>query len=84
MGQSIVVVKDEPTLRPFVARNLKARGQSVKQVWTVTEGITILLEHSPDLMIHDINLHDGRGWDVLRKLSKPPIIIISTSRVSES
>lgn len=84
--RSILVVEDEANLRKVIARNLKARGCRIAEAETVTEALTQVSRELPDLLLLDINLPDGSGWDVLRELrsrgTDVRTIIISAVRVS--
>ncbi len=88
MGRSIVVVEDESILRRLIARNLEARGHTVRQAGTAAEGVGVLLRRPPDLLLLDINLPDGSGWDVLREMERHgievPTVVMSASRISPS
>lgn len=70
----------------MIARNLKARGCRIAEAETVTEALTQVSRELPDLLLLDINLPDGSGWDVLRELrnrgTDVRTIIISAVRVS--
>jgi DNA-binding response OmpR family regulator len=83
----ILLVEDEATLRGIIARNLTARGCTVREAATAADALTELAAGLPDLMLLDINLPDRTGWDVLRHLkaegSEVPTAIISAVRVSQ-
>ncbi len=88
MGRSVLVVEDEPLLRRLIVRNLEARGHTVRQAGTTAEAADALLAQPTDLLLLDINLPDGSGWDVLRELGRHgielPTIVMSASRVTPS
>ncbi len=88
MRRSIVVVEDDPTLRRLIVRNLEARGHTVREAWSVTEGMATFLGQPADLLLLDINLTDGSGWDLLRELRQHgievPTVVMSASRISRS
>jgi DNA-binding response OmpR family regulator len=65
---SILLVDDERRLRQAIARSLSARGYDVEQVGTCAEAIQAASSGRHDLMVLDINLPDGTGWDALRAL----------------
>jgi two-component system KDP operon response regulator KdpE len=68
MGGSILVVEDDPTLARSIARNLMARGYVTHSAVTVAEANAAVALDRPDLLVLDIDLPDGSGWDVLRQL----------------
>ncbi|HBF89216.1 MAG TPA: DNA-binding response regulator [Bacteroidales bacterium] len=66
-----IIIDDEKagreTLKNFISKycdgiNVVAEGESVKS------GIKVILEHSPDLVFLDIQMHDGTGFDLLEML----------------
>lgn len=83
---SILIVEDEATLRRIIATNLRARGHEVAQAETVEQALAHLGAAPSDLMLLDINLPDGSGWDVLRVLRttqrEVPTVIISAVHVT--
>jgi DNA-binding response OmpR family regulator len=66
-----LVVEDDEGLRAIIRRNLEARGHSVREAATVAQAVAALGQELPDLLILDINLPDGTGWDVLRQVDLP-------------
>jgi DNA-binding response OmpR family regulator len=67
----VLVVEDDEYLRSIIQRNLAARGHVVREAASVAEGVAALAQETPDLLILDINLPDGSGWDVLRQANPP-------------
>ena len=70
----IFVVEDHETTARALKMFLETQGYDV----VVAHGVTSALEHanreSFDLLVCDISLPDGSGWDLMRKLSaKKPI-----------
>jgi two-component system KDP operon response regulator KdpE len=64
----VLIVEDDATLAHALARNLTARGYSVLSAGTVAEALGALQERTPSLVLLDIDLPDGSGWEVLRAL----------------
>ncbi len=67
----VLIVEDDDRLRSLIERNLTARGHQVREAATVAEALTALRQELPDLLILDVNLPDGSGWDVLRQTRVP-------------
>jgi DNA-binding response OmpR family regulator len=65
---SVLIVEDDATLAHALARNLTARGYSVRSAGTVADALGALQERTPSLVLLDIDLPDGSGWEVLRAL----------------
>jgi len=84
-GDSVLIVEDDATLVHAVARNLTARGYPTRSVGTVAEALAALAERTPDLVLLDIDLPDGSGWEVVRTLradgqSAVPVVVMSALR----
>lgn len=81
----VLLVEDEADLRTFIRRNLERRGVEVTEAATVGEALALARGVRPDLLVLDINLPDGSGWDVLRELRTsgplPPTVVTSAGRV---
>jgi CheY-like chemotaxis protein len=80
----ILVVEDEETLRRILVRNLERYGYHVSEARTVAWAVDVSTSASPDVLVLDMNLPDGSGWDVLRQLtargvSHPPVVAISAA-----
>ena len=68
MAVSILVVEDDATLARSLIRNLVARGYAARGATTVAAAAAALGECLPALVLLDIDLPDGSGWEVLREL----------------
>ena len=79
----VLLVEDDAQLRKVIAANLNERGYMVLQAGSFSEAIDNLAVR-PQLMILDIGLPDGTGWDVAGWAesidASAPIIIISGSK----
>jgi two-component system, OmpR family, KDP operon response regulator KdpE len=79
-GARVLVVDDEPQFLRALATNLRGAGYDVEAVASAGEAITAAGLNSPDAVILDLVLPDGRGTDLCRELrqwSEVPIIVIS-------
>jgi len=77
----------EPALVHAVERNLAVRGYVTRSAATVEEAISAVGKECPSLLLLDIELPDGSGWEVLRALrggpcKDVPVIVISAMRPS--
>jgi two-component system catabolic regulation response regulator CreB len=80
----VLVVEDEPAIRESLAYSLKREGYGVDTAATVAEAEKKLGD--ADLVILDLMLPDGSGFDLLalaRRLPKHPAVIILSSRDGE-
>ena len=82
---SILVVEDDPTLVHAITRNLAARGYEARSATTVAVAVSAITEEVPAVVLLDINLPDGSGWEVVRALDAAghrdvPVIVMSALR----
>jgi DNA-binding response OmpR family regulator len=80
------VVEDDPTLLHTLERNLAVTGYTVRTATTVEEAVTVLRQEVPQMVVLDIALPDGCGWDVLRELraryrEDVPVVVMSVLRL---
>jgi CheY-like chemotaxis protein len=83
--QPVLVVEDDPTLARAIVRNLSARGYVARSATTVADAIAAIAEADPALVLLDIDLPDGSGWEVLRLVRSAgrtdiPVIVMSALR----
>jgi DNA-binding response OmpR family regulator len=80
-GRVVLLVEDEQSLRMIIARNLEERGYRLTAVASVCEAIEQLQAAPPDVIVLDVNLPDGTGWEILRWLRStdrhPAVIVYS-------
>ena len=65
----VLVVEDEVPLRESVARHLTTNGFTVLEAGSVAEAQAAVWEHHPDVVLLDVLLPDGSGYDLCAKLS---------------
>jgi DNA-binding response OmpR family regulator len=63
--RSILIVEDDARLRSILARALERTGHSVQPVGTLAEARAALAAAAPDVLLLDIDLPDGSGWELL-------------------
>jgi DNA-binding response OmpR family regulator len=86
LGQVILVVEDEPSIREVVSLYLKRAGFQVIEARDGQEAIESLQKKSPDLVILDLMLPHIDGFEItkqIRSKGDTPIIML-TARRSES
>ena len=77
---AILIVEDEPEVLGINSRMMKRRGYDVITAMSVKESLEKLAEYTPDMLILDIMLPDGRGYDICEKFrqrSDNPIIFLT-------
>ncbi len=79
--RTVLLVEDEAPLRLIIGRNLTQRGYRLISVDSVGDAIAEMTTRLPDVVVLDVNLPDGTGWEVLRWLramhQHPAVIIYS-------
>ena len=79
MTQRILVVEDEPAIAESVAYALTRDGFSVTLAATVSSAVALV--DSADLVVLDLMLPDGSGFDLIarwRKTKQIPMIVLSS------
>jgi len=85
MPGNILIVEDDPALVHAIRRNLSIRGYGTESPGSVAEALRTLHSTRPALLLLDIDLPDGSGWEVLRELRATgcehiPVIVMSALR----
>jgi DNA-binding response OmpR family regulator len=65
-GQRVLIVEDDSRLGEILSRALTRRGHAVRLVGLVAEGREAMGQWPPDVLLLDIDLPDGAGWELLR------------------
>ena len=86
MSRSVLVVDDEADLLVTYERLLRQWGYRVSAAASLATGLLALERDRPDLVISDLRLPDGDGFQLVRAARaapRPPPIIIVTGVPSE-
>ena len=81
-GLSFLIVDDEPLARRRIARLLDKLdwAASIEEAGDVDSACTLATERAPDIMLLDIQMPGGDGFEVLARLSDPlPVIVFITA-----
>ncbi|MBM9504663.1 response regulator transcription factor [Actinacidiphila acididurans] len=68
MDATVLIVEDEPGIADILRITLKYNGFTVHSASTAREALAAAREHRPDLVLLDVMLPDGTGWEVCRAL----------------
>jgi DNA-binding response OmpR family regulator len=83
MSGRILVVDDEPDIVFMLKVILRSEGFDIIPAGTVAEAREQLSSEEPDLVLLDLRLSDGEGWEVLQdlrdegRLERSPVVILS-------
>ena len=78
--QTVLVVEDETSIATFVAAYLRNAGYGVKTAATAQAALIQLASDTPALVILDLNLPDGDGVELCRRIRKTsdiPILMLT-------
>ena len=77
----LLVVDDEPFLRDAVAASLRFLGFEVTTAETAADALRLARDHPFDLVVLDVMLPDGDGFDLVRRLRRDgrevPVIFLT-------
>jgi DNA-binding response OmpR family regulator len=79
-SRTILVVEDETSIASFVAAYLRSAGYEVKTASTAQAAVVELAGNTPALVILDLNLPDGDGVELCRRIRKSsdvPILMLT-------
>lgn len=78
----ILIVEDDMMLSAGLVRALQEEGRKIERCGNIRDARHLITQKQPDLMILDINLPDGSGYDFLTELRKEeffPIILLTAN-----
>src|SRR5579863_8439916 len=68
--ESVLVIDDDSSLRDFVQLALRAKGFNALTAANCRDGITAAQAYPPDIIVCDVDMPDGTGYDVLSALRR--------------
>jgi PAS domain S-box-containing protein len=71
-GLKVLVVDDEPDARRLLAEVLERRGAEVLAASSAEEALEMLQLWRPDVLLSDIGMPDGDGYELIRRVSALP------------
>ncbi len=79
---NVIVIVDDDTTRHFIVRTVESYCPNVcviAQAADYKSGIGVINEHNPDLVLIEVNLKDGSGFDLVEHFVKPDFRVIFIS-----
>lgn len=81
MKKRILVIDDEATIRDLLSSFLTAKGYQVVTAASVHEALRVAADEPPDLLISDLQLEDGDGFEIIEKIKRTqpnlPVILLT-------
>ncbi|MCC6569368.1 MAG: response regulator [Anaerolineales bacterium] len=87
-AKSILCIEDEAEMIDLIRLILGRRGYDVKGAISGIEGLKMIREHSPDLILLDLMMPEMDGWEVYQqikadeKMKKTPVIVVTAKAQS--
>jgi two-component system KDP operon response regulator KdpE len=80
MIPAVLVIEDELSMRRVLRSALGGQGYRVWEAGTIEEGLSAFAARSPQVVLLDLGLPDGEGFEVVERIrdtSAVPIVVIS-------
>lgn len=87
-AKSILCIEDEAEMIDLMRLILGRRGYDVKGVISGMEGLKMIREHAPDLILLDLMMPEMDGWEVYQqikadeKMKGTPVIVVTAKAQS--
>src|SRR5215211_6806351 len=69
-GPLVLIVDDDDRLREYIRVNLEMEGYAVREAGSADEGLNVLEESTPDLVLLDVMMPQVDGWEMLRRVQE--------------
>jgi excisionase family DNA binding protein len=69
-GPVVLIVDDDERMREYVRVNLEMEGYTVHEAGDGEEGLQVLEESTPDLVLLDVMMPGVDGWEMLRRVQE--------------
>ncbi|HSC49762.1 MAG TPA: response regulator [Gaiellaceae bacterium] len=67
-GPVVLIVDDDDRLREYVRVNLEMEGYTVREAGSAEEGMRVLDDSRPDLILLDVMMPQVDGWEMLQRI----------------
>lgn len=72
MERRVVIIEDERDVARLLEFNLRSASFEVHSAGTGAEGVALVLQHKPDVVVLDLMLPDTSGYEVCKQLRADP------------
>jgi len=69
-GPMVLIVDDDAKMREYVRVNLEMEGYAVREAGSADEGLAVLDESTPDLVLLDVMMPEVDGWEMLQRVQE--------------
>jgi excisionase family DNA binding protein len=66
----VLIVDDDDGLREFLRSNLEIEGYVVREAASAEDGLAVLEEEPPDLILLDVMMPGMNGWEMLQRVQE--------------
>lgn len=80
MSKQVLIIDDDAAIRSSVRSVVESEGHSALEARSGPEGLRVLFDQRPDLVVLDLSMPQMDGWTVLdriRELASVPVIILT-------
>ncbi|MBZ0283495.1 MAG: response regulator [Anaerolineae bacterium] len=77
----VLIIDDDPHIAENVKEMLELEGHTARVATTVEDGVRLVQETPPDVVLCDWRLPDGTGADVIGQLPDVPVILTTGTDV---
>jgi len=86
VGKKILVIDDDPAFARLVGRTLTQKGYEVLSATSGSDGLRLLFDHRPDMVLLDVVMPGMDGWQTcsrIRDVSDIPVIMLTAHEKTE-
>ncbi len=82
-SRKVVCIEDEPAMIELLKLILTKNGFDVRGAMGGQDGLDLILEAKPDLVLLDLNMPDMNGWEVYQQMKRDgamkdiPVIVVT-------
>ncbi len=77
----VLIIEDDPAILRFLRNTLRVQNYDVREAQSGTEGLDLVRQLKPELVILDLGLPDMDGMDVIQQIraySAVPVLVLSS------